>query len=512
MANTTFSSGELVTANKLNTVNPAIISTGGSVARTLADRATDVVNVLDYGADNTGATSSSTAFTNALAAGDTIFVPEGTYEISGVVLTSQKQVIGASQLNTTLKPTGNSVTMFEVATGTQAFYLRLSNFNVDAGSYTGIKFFNQVTTSLYIAYGVFSDLNINANISYAFKGSFITCKWSNCLIGSSGAPGTKHIAIECEDSSGSPNYGHTHNANKAENCVFYNGRSDVAGDAAGGASVRIINGSVFYFDRCTWESSKIRCVYAESVKNLNFTSCWFEAAGDAYQVHAKTGLWVGATGSQATFNNCKFSLLTAAAAGGSARPSSAVFIFDASSKFRVSDCTFVNGEAGLLMYGGGVSTNNAVFERNTNVGVPASTIEVNEFNEFGTWIPEFRAASGSAGASDTTVTAATFNKVGRLVQARCEVRWADRGSWTGDVQIYGLPFQASTESIGSSAAVKYIELPEYVNFVPRVSASSSYLDLRRTFTDATNEYYAQETYFDNVLNILQISITYETAQ
>ena len=49
MANTRFSSGELVTADKLNTVNPSIISTGGSEDRTLADRAADVAHVSDYG-------------------------------------------------------------------------------------------------------------------------------------------------------------------------------------------------------------------------------------------------------------------------------------------------------------------------------------------------------------------------------------------------------------------------------------------------------------------------------
>lgn len=48
MANTTFSSGELVTADKLNTANPSIISTGSTVARPLATRAADVMQVDDF--------------------------------------------------------------------------------------------------------------------------------------------------------------------------------------------------------------------------------------------------------------------------------------------------------------------------------------------------------------------------------------------------------------------------------------------------------------------------------
>tara|TARA_R110000824_G_scaffold100224_2_gene238365 strand:+ start:1820 stop:3574 length:1755 start_codon:yes stop_codon:yes gene_type:complete len=48
MSNTTFTSGELVTATKLNTVNPSIISTDSTVARTLATRAADVMQVDDF--------------------------------------------------------------------------------------------------------------------------------------------------------------------------------------------------------------------------------------------------------------------------------------------------------------------------------------------------------------------------------------------------------------------------------------------------------------------------------
>tara|TARA_R110002051_G_scaffold131103_1_gene204952 strand:- start:1222 stop:3468 length:2247 start_codon:yes stop_codon:yes gene_type:complete len=84
MANTTFSPGELVTSEKLNTVNPSIISTGGSEARSLADRASDAVNVLDYGAVDGVGTDSSAAFKAAIKAADgrPVVVPAGDYKIS----------------------------------------------------------------------------------------------------------------------------------------------------------------------------------------------------------------------------------------------------------------------------------------------------------------------------------------------------------------------------------------------------------------------------------------------
>jgi hypothetical protein len=59
-----------------------ITATGSTTARTLANRFADVVNVLDFGADSTGATDSSTAFQNAINA-----LPNGgTIEFNGKYL------------------------------------------------------------------------------------------------------------------------------------------------------------------------------------------------------------------------------------------------------------------------------------------------------------------------------------------------------------------------------------------------------------------------------------------
>lgn len=57
------------------------------------------VNVLDYGADSTGATNNATAFTNAIAsfssAGGTLFIPKGTYLFTtGIVINKPITIIG----------------------------------------------------------------------------------------------------------------------------------------------------------------------------------------------------------------------------------------------------------------------------------------------------------------------------------------------------------------------------------------------------------------------------------
>ena len=102
--------------------SPAIVSLGGYdvtalgslTARSLADRFADVVNVLDYGVSTTETpANNSIAFQNAINAGNTIFVPEGTYEISDpLVLPRGKSIIGAEGAigtRTTIRKTTTNV-------------------------------------------------------------------------------------------------------------------------------------------------------------------------------------------------------------------------------------------------------------------------------------------------------------------------------------------------------------------------------------------------------------------
>ena len=67
-----------------------VTASGASTARTLAARAGDVVNVLDYGADPTGTNDSAGAFTAAMdavpsGAWGRVFVPHGSYRLASVV-------------------------------------------------------------------------------------------------------------------------------------------------------------------------------------------------------------------------------------------------------------------------------------------------------------------------------------------------------------------------------------------------------------------------------------------
>ena len=76
-----------------------VTAAGGSTARTLATRAADVVNVLDYGADPTGVADSAPAFTAAMnavpgGAWGQVVVPKGSYLLDSFVNEPSGRLIG----------------------------------------------------------------------------------------------------------------------------------------------------------------------------------------------------------------------------------------------------------------------------------------------------------------------------------------------------------------------------------------------------------------------------------
>jgi hypothetical protein len=85
-----------------------IAAAAGDTPRPLANRAADIVNVLDFGADPTGAKDSIEAFKAAYAAarGGTIQIPVGTYVVSDVVPLNAAGTrwLGASQWRTVIQP------------------------------------------------------------------------------------------------------------------------------------------------------------------------------------------------------------------------------------------------------------------------------------------------------------------------------------------------------------------------------------------------------------------------
>ena len=116
------------TAQDVNSIG--VTATGSTTARSLANRFADVVNVLDYGADNTGAVDATTAVQAAIDSGAKVIkIPTGTYVFS-LSLSSTNNISFIIDDNTTLKP----VSTAPVFSFTTCDYIHISGGNFTSDS------------------------------------------------------------------------------------------------------------------------------------------------------------------------------------------------------------------------------------------------------------------------------------------------------------------------------------------------------------------------------------------
>ena len=106
----------------------------GAVPTTVQAKLRETVSVKDFGAVGDGVANDTTAFANAIAASDQIYVPNGTYKLDSVVFNTAGQsgvnFFGQSTIGTVLKPTSTATNFFSV-TGTYNQYNVFSNFTID---------------------------------------------------------------------------------------------------------------------------------------------------------------------------------------------------------------------------------------------------------------------------------------------------------------------------------------------------------------------------------------------
>jgi len=113
-----------------------------AITETVSAKLAEAVSILDFGADATGSTDSSTAFTNALAASRTILIPTGNY-----LITSQVTITLAG---TTILGTGGTIIRGTALSGNSCFYANAVN-NI---TLQNLKFIVQ-TTQTHVQTGQF---------------------------------------------------------------------------------------------------------------------------------------------------------------------------------------------------------------------------------------------------------------------------------------------------------------------------------------------------------------------
>ena len=251
--------------------SPAIVSLGGydvtalgtTRARSLADRFADVVNVLDYGASTSNtAADNQTAFQNALAAGNSIFIPEGTYNLTGNLYFNGrgKKLMGAGQGATKLViDSGNTgiIAGNSVAPGTTNHEMSISDLWISGGAY-GLQLGTSISPKTF--FGEVSRVKITGASSAGLKLYQAIAKISRCDINQN-QRGVE--TLQTDGASTSTVFDH---------CRMYQNTTE---------GVYLENTWGFHFNSCNFESNgkegvKVVKFDGLNLTNLHFNGCWFE--------------------------------------------------------------------------------------------------------------------------------------------------------------------------------------------------------------------------------------------
>lgn len=225
----------------------------GAATRNSHDKFSDLISVKDFGAKGDGLTDDTISINQALSAHDCIFIPEGTYLITGTVTVGERKTLTGAGQKSILKCQDQSFNAVEIPHG----YATLSNFRIESGD-VGIKLYGRdgpcVQNNL-------SNLTIwAARTGVQLDGYTDTnkpCYWnafSNILVAQPSVNGF-HLT-----KSGS---GDTPNANKFYNCRAYSLGTD-------------ISNAGFYIEHGSFNNAFIDC--EANVKNTA-QACFIIGAG-----------------------------------------------------------------------------------------------------------------------------------------------------------------------------------------------------------------------------------------
>ena len=248
------------------------------------------VNVLDYGADNTGATVSNTAFTNAMTAaqstGKIVFCPPGIYKLNNLPLITGVTIEGAVPqapypVGSKLICDNNNSIFVAPAGGVQSVTIR--NFWAQPGG-NNCKFYTQADLTAYSAYMIFENINTWLDFQIAYEGLFIFTRWRDCVDGYNGnQQGSGHHFIVSWAGTFNPTgvFNQT-NINTVEDCYIFR----AWGSAVGGLEAAVIPsyGWNFSFWRCDFEACDAPAVHSVGCFGISFRQCWFEGIDAPYVI------------------------------------------------------------------------------------------------------------------------------------------------------------------------------------------------------------------------------------
>lgn len=192
----------------------------GAVSRTTTDKFSESVSVKDFGALGNGLHNDTLAFQKALAAHNSVYVPPGTYLISGPITLGERQRLhGAGQMSV-IQCQSNSFNGVEIV----ADFATLSDLRIDGGA-VGIKLYSAGVRPC--VQNAITDVTVfGANIGVQLEGGSdfnFPCYWNNfdrVLVEQPSVHGIHLVKTGAGD---------TPNANKFHACRVYSHGANISG-------------------------------------------------------------------------------------------------------------------------------------------------------------------------------------------------------------------------------------------------------------------------------------------
>lgn len=428
-----------------------------SKARSLANRANDIVSVLDFGARGDGVTDDTAAIQAALNASAVVYLPKGTYAISSAInFPSQTRMYGDGIGRTTIKATASGARITNASS--RHDNIRLEDFTFDGNNLATIGITLGVAGSVGTLAASSSDLLLRVGIAQCTTSGLILnyVQYANireCIInGTTGGYGAYvnecgHATIEDTlfysnqtglfiggDKYGTNAGGYSASSNiKVDTCWFYG----PYGAASAQGYVVLSNAYNINFSNCTFEheishsQSLVRIGRNGAVNvtgNIYFNECqWVGIAYNTTQIEITYGRRI-------YFKNC-----TAIPQNGGYY---IVYSSDANAQIILENCTANTGGYSTFataFWGDSASYVNAVS------GTVTSIRFTKEYEE-GTWTARI-----TDGTNNATMSASTCNyvKIGKQVTVSGNIATSSLGSVTGNISISGLPYAISGFAAGS---------------------------------------------------------------